>query len=329
MSPQRTNPRESRPTLRHQQKPHMPDTTVCKQSFLACLSLRSQRSNNHGKVPKHCLCASKRSTPQCLPMMGPETEHCNFWLNCNPQRNACPPSSIHVRNPKMQRCCCLFPLKTHCYKPNSKLLKQRWFCCSPKNQVFNARKSCFTGLPIDKANSQLQQTTPKCTQLEVFHSCLNRISTLIVLSTLYNQRKTLLFQTKIHSHLVCRKNQQILTHQSLHCLIYIFSMTNTRSLLPSLRYSQYKSSCQKQNPALLQTIPIFLETTSQKNTLQRTKIKQKRKLQTPPDSPKTLCRCGVIGTRCWIFLNSKAFLCKVCSLSPQIGYGYHFCHRSY
>lgn len=341
VSPQCANGRVSRSTLRHQQQSHVTNTTVRKLSFQTCLSLRGQRTNNHGKGSKQCLClcTSKRCTEQCLPMMGPEPKNCNFWLNCDPLRYTRPPASVHIGNPKMQWCCCLFPLKAHCYQPNSQLQKQRRLSCCAKHHVFNASDRGFSGLPVDKANSLQQNRTPKCTQLKVFHCCFNRKRTVIVLTAQYYQRKTLLFLSQIHRHLVCCKNQLILPHQSLHSLICIFCMPNTCSFLPSQRYCLYCSCCQKQNCTQLQAIPILLKTTSQKNALQRTVKTLHRQLQTPHNCPLTLCRGSMIGTcggvQVLFFLNCKTHALfsqqtrNVCTLNIQICYSYNFCYRSY
>lgn len=88
-------------------------------------------------------------------------------------------------------------------------------------------------------------------------------------------------------------------------------MPNTSSFLPSQRDSLHKSCCLKLNSALLLTIRIFLKTTSNKNTFQRTKDKQITNQQTPLYGPITLRRCRMIRTRCWghwIYTNPFQFL---------------------
>lgn len=228
----------------------------------------------------------------------------------------------------MQRCRCLFPKKSNCHKPNSSQQKQRRFCLCPKNLIGKTRNCCFSCLPVKKTNSLQQQTTPKSTQLKIFHCCFNRISTFIIQTTLYNQRETLQFQTLIHSHLVCGLNQQILTHKCQHCQIHIFSMPNCSCFLPTQRYPQYKDSCQKENSTQLQTICIFLKTTSQKNTVQRTKKQQKSTKQTPKNCPVTQRRRCVIWACCWVFRDirhkhgRKSFSFLVCNSN-------HFCNRRY
>jgi len=102
-------------------------------------------------------------------------------------------------------------------------------------------------------------------------------------------------------------------------------MPNTSCFLPSQGNTQYKSCCEKQNTTLLQTINIFLKTTSQKNTLQRTIAEQKTKLLTPNYSPITQCRSCMIWSCCWIFriLNYCIIcsffvsICIICSIVPQ------------
>lgn len=297
----RLPPSRSRSTQRHQKLSHMSNTTISQQTFQACLCLRSQRSNNHRKSPKLCLCITKRIYPLLMPMMCPESQHCNFRQYSNPLRYTRPCSHINIRNPEVKRSCCQFPKKTHSYKPNSLLQKQRRFSLCPKSQIFNVRNICFSCLPIDKTNTLLQQTTPKSTQLKVFHSCFNRISTFVILSTQNYQRKTLLFQTKIHSHQICCLKKHILSHQCQHCQIYIFSVTNRCCFLPSQRYPLYKSCSLKQNSTLLQTICIFLKTSTLKYTLQRSIKHQKRTKNTPKHCPIRLSRCCVIRSCCWIF----------------------------
>lgn len=228
----------------------------------------------------------------------------------------------------MQRCSCLFPKKSNGYKPNSSQQKQRRFCLCPENLIRKTRNCCFSCLPVKKSNSLQLQTTPKSTQQKIFHRCFNRISTFIIQTTLNNQRKTLQFQAQIHGHLVCSLNQQILTHKCQHRQIHIFSMPNCSCFLPSQRYPQYKNGCQKENSTQLQTICIFLKTTSQKNTMQRAKKQQKSTKQTPKNCPITQCRCSVIWTCCWVFRdisikhrrNNFSFL--VCNSN-------HFCNRRY
>jgi hypothetical protein len=194
----------------------------------------------------------------------------------------------------MQRSSCQLPKKTHTYKPNSLKQKQIWFSLSPKCQTFNMANRGFSCLPIKKTNSQQKQTTPKCTKQEIFHGCFNGISTFIIQSTQNNQRKTLLFKTQIHRHLICCLNKQILTHKCQHCQINIFCMPNSCCFLPSQRNPLYKSCCQKQNSTLLHTIIIFLKRTSQKNTLQRAIKQQNSTKQTPLNSPQTLSRCRMV-----------------------------------
>ena len=193
---------------------------------------------------------------------------------------------------------CLLPKKTHCYKPNSLKHKQRWFSPSPECLIFDMANCSFSSLPIDKTNSLQKQTTPKSTQLEIFHSSFNGICTFIIQSTQNNQRKTLLFKRQIHRHLICSLNQQILTHQCQHCQIGVFSMPNSCSFLPSQRNPLYKSCCQKQNSTLLHTIKVFLKSSSQKNPLQRAIKQLKCTKLTPLDSPQALSRCCVIGSCC-------------------------------
>jgi hypothetical protein len=194
----------------------------------------------------------------------------------------------------MQRSSSLLPKKTHTYKPNSLKQKQVWFSACPKCNTFNMANSCFSCLPIKETNSLQKQTTPKSTKQEIFHGCFNGISTFIIQSTQNNQRKTLLFKTQIHRHLICCLNKQILTHECQHCQIYIFSMPNSCCFLPTQRKPLYKSCCQKQNSTLLHTIFIFLKRTSHKNTLQRPIKQQKSTKQTPQNSPQTQSRCCMI-----------------------------------
>jgi hypothetical protein len=196
----------------------------------------------------------------------------------------------------MQRSSSLLPKKTHTYKPNSLKQKQVWFSACPKCNTFNMANSCFSCLPIKETNSLQKQTTPKSTKQEIFHGCFNGISTFIIQSTQNNQRKTLLFKTQIHRHLICCLNKQILTHECLHSQIYIFSMPNSCCFLPAQRKPLYKSCCQKQNSTLLHTIFIFLKRTPHKNTLQRSIKHQNSTKQTPLNSPQTQSRCCMIGS---------------------------------
>jgi len=207
----------------------------------------------------------------------------------------------------MQRSCSLFPKKTHSYKPNSLQHKQRRFSLCPKCLIFKMTNSCFSCLPVKESNSLQQLTTPKSTQQKVFHSSFNGICAFIIQSTQNNQRKTLQFQTLVHSHLICSLNLQILTHKCLHCQINIFSMPNRSCFLPSQRYTLYKYCCQKQNTTLLQTICIFLETTSQNNSMQRTIQQQKSTEQTPKNCPIAQSRCCMIRSSCWMLLSLGSF----------------------
>jgi len=288
----------SRPTQRHQKLSHMSNTTICQQTFLPCLCLRSQRSNNHRKSPKQHLGIPKGNHPLLMPMMCPESQNCNFRQYSNPLRNTRPRSHINIRNPKVKRSCCLFPKKTHSNKPNSLLQKQRRFSLCPESQIFNVRKCRFSCLPVNKSNTLLQLTTPKSTQLKVFHSCFNRICTFVILSTQNNQRKTLLFQTKIHSHQISPLKKHVLSHQCQHCQIHIFSMTDRCCFLPSQRHPQYKSCCLKQNSTLLQAVCVFLKTSTLKYTLQRPIKHQKRTKNTPKYCPGRLSRSCMIRSCC-------------------------------
>ncbi len=96
-------------TQRHQKLSHMPNTTVSKQSFQACLSKRRKTSNNHRKNPKESQSTSKGAPPQSLPMYSPKSKNSNFGQHCNPQRYTRPCTSINIRHPEMQRRCSLFP----------------------------------------------------------------------------------------------------------------------------------------------------------------------------------------------------------------------------
>jgi hypothetical protein len=233
MSPKCPDSIQSRATLRHQKLSHMSNTTISQQTFLACLCQGSLSPNNHRKIPKQGQGVAKRPYPQIMPMVCPETKNSNFRQHCNPLRNTRPCSHVYIWNPEVQRSCCLFPKKTHSYKPNSQQEKKRRFCLCPKYQVLNMRESSFPGLPINESYSQLKQTTPKSTKLEVFHCCFNGVSTFVVQSTQYYLRETLLFQTQVHSHQICGLNQHILTHLCQHCQINIFSMPNRCCFLPS------------------------------------------------------------------------------------------------
>lgn len=220
----------------------MSNTTISKQSFKICLCQWRNCSNNHRKTSKKSLCISKRTSPNGMPMMSPKTKNCNFRQNCNPQRDTRPCTHVYIRNPKMQWSCGLFPKQTSCYKPNTKQQKLRRSSSCSIYLIFNMRQMSFSCSKINKAYSLKQQTTSKSTQLKIFHCCFKRICTFRIQTTKNNQRKTLLFHAKIERHQICCHNLHILTNQSLHCQIYIFSMTNSCNFLPSLRNSQNKST---------------------------------------------------------------------------------------
>lgn len=301
VSPQRTNsigcinPRSrSVCTQWHQKQSHVSNTTIGQQTFKIGLRQRCQCSNSHGKNPKEPQSIRKAVNPQVLPVMSPKSKNSNFRQYCNPQTYARPSTHIHIRNPKMQRCCRLFPKKSHGYKPYTKHLKQTRFSFCASRLPFNMRNCCFPGLPIKQSNSLKQQTTPKSTQLEIFHGCFNRIGTFVIQSTKHHQRKTLQFQTKVHGHQICRLNLQILAHQCLHCQIHIFSMPNCCNFLPVKAYTKHKTRPEKQKSTLKRTIQIFLKTSSQKDPLQRTKPHQKHRKTAPNHCPQTQSTCCVI-----------------------------------
>jgi len=276
----------------------MSNTTVCKQSFQISLCQRRNSSNDHRKSSKKCQCTSKISFPNSMPMMSPESKNRNFWQKCNPQRYTRPCSSINIRNPKMQRSCCEFPKQTCCNLPNTKQKQQRRIFSCSSSQAFNMRQICFSCLPIDKTNSLKQQTASKCAQLEIFHCSFKRIGAFRIQAAKNNKRKTLLFQCEIQGHLVSCLNLQILSNQSLHCLINIFGLTNSCNFLPSKCYSQNKSTCCLQQNTQRQTVCILCKCSSQYNCMQGTFPQKKNSKSTPSNSPLCLCSDRMVWTSC-------------------------------
>lgn len=114
-----TNPSPVLHTQRHLKQPHMPDTTISKQSFQACLGKRGKTSNNHRKNPKESQSTSKGAPPQSLPVYSPKSKNSNFGHYCNPLRNTRPCTSINIGDPEMQRRCSLFPKQSHAHKPDT------------------------------------------------------------------------------------------------------------------------------------------------------------------------------------------------------------------
>ena len=283
-------------TQGHQKQPHMTNTTIGKQTLQCSLCLRRNSSNNHRSSSKKSQCTSKGTSPNSMPMMSPKSKNCNFRLKSNPQRYTRPCTLVNIRNPKMQRCCCLFPKKSCRNKPNSKGKKLRRFTLSSLKKIFERNQICFTCMPINKTNSLKQQTTSKSTQQKVFHCSFKRICTLRIQSTENNQRKTLQFHSQINRHLICCENLQILTKKCQHCKIDVFSVTNRCNFLPSLSNSLHKSTCSKQKNTQAQAVSIFLERSTLHNPEKRTVFQQKNEKQTPDNCPQSQSRNSMIWT---------------------------------
>jgi hypothetical protein len=169
---ERTPPKSVISALWHKEQPHVTYTTVCKQTLNICLSQGCNSSYNHRKCSKQSQSTTKRHAPNCMPMMSPKSKNCNFRLYCNPQGYTRPSTHVDIRNPKVQRSCCLFPEQSSRDKPNTKSSKQRRRCSCSLDNLFNMRQRCLSSLPIDKTNSQKGLTTSKSTQQEIFHCCL-------------------------------------------------------------------------------------------------------------------------------------------------------------
>ena len=281
-------------TLRYQQLTVMTNATISKQTFNVCLSLRCNSSNNHRECSKQSLSTTKRQTPNNMPMMCPESKHCNFRQYCDPQRYTRPSSHIYIRYPKMLWSCCQFPQQSSRNKPNTQSSKQRRIISCSLYDLFNVWQRSFSSLPVDEAYSQKLLTTSKSTQQKVFHCCFKRISTFGILTTKNNQRETLLLHAKVQRHLISCHNLLVLTHQSLHCQIDIFSMSNSSNFLPSIRYSQNNASSQKQKSTLAQTVCIFLKRSSQKNKGHWTCNSQLKRKKTPNNCPQCQSRNCVV-----------------------------------
>jgi hypothetical protein len=132
------------------------------------------------------------------------------------------------------------------------------------------RQRSFPSLPINKPNTLKLLATSKGTLLKVFHSCFKRVCTFGIQTTKNYLRETLLFHTKVKRQLISCHNLLVLTNQSLHCLIDIFSMANESGFLPTIRYSQNKTSSKKLKSAQTLTVSIFLKRSSLKNEVHRT-----------------------------------------------------------
>lgn len=284
--------------LRHQKNSHMSNATIRQQTFNIGLSLGCNSSNNHGECSKQdqsiTITKGIRSIPNSMPVMCPKSKHCNFRLYCNPLRYTGPCPHIHIRYPKMQRSYGLFPKQSNRNQPNTKRSEQRRIISSSLYNFFNMGQRSFSSLPINEAYSLKQLTTSKSTQLKVFHCCFQGICTFRVQTAKNNQRKTLLFHAEIKRHQICRHDQQILTNLSQQGLINIFCLTNSSYFLPSIRHSLDNCPCKKLNSSQLQTISIFLETSSQKYKMQRTRDCQLKTKNTPSNSPQCLCRNSMI-----------------------------------
>jgi hypothetical protein len=202
-------------------------------------------------------------------MSSPKPLNSNFWYKCNPQRYTRPCTHIYIRYPKMKRCYCLFPKKSNRNKPNTKCCRLSWSISCSFTKPFNMRQRCFTNFPINKTNTLKSKTTSKCTLQKIFYSCFKRKRIFRILSTKYNQRKTLLLYTKIHSYLICSYNKLITSCCCQKCLINILTLANTCNFLPRKRYSKNKRSSEKQNSSSSCSISIFLKRPSLKNIMLR------------------------------------------------------------
>lgn len=327
--------------LRHKKNPHMTNATISQQTFNIGLSLGCNSSNNHGECSKQnqSITVTKgiRSIPNCMPVVSPKSKHCNFRLYCNPLRYTGPCTHVNVWYPKVQRSYSLFPKQSNRNKPNTKSSKQRRIISSSLYNFFNMGQRSFSSLPINKAYPLKQLTASKSTQLKVFHSCLQGICTFRVQTTKNNQRKTLQFHAEVQGHQICRHDQQILTNLSLQSLVDILCLTNSSYFLPSIRHSLDNCPCKKLNSSQLQTITIFLETSSQKNEMQRTRDCQLKTKKTPSNCPQCLCRYSMIrsSTSIWGIITcliyfAISFLVSTDAITREISilisYSQNFCY---
>lgn len=301
---------------RHKKLPHMTYTTIRKQSLDICLCLWCNSSNNHRKCSKQSLSTSKRHIPNNMPMMCPEPKNCDFRQNRNPQGHTRPCPHVYVRNPEMLRGCCLFPKQSCRYQPNTKSSQQRRSCSCSLDNLFNMRQRSFPCLPINKTNTLKQLATSKGTQLEIFHSCFKRICTFGIQTTKNYLRETLQFHTKVKRHQISGHNLLVLTNQCLHCLIDIFCMANKSSFLPTIRYSQNKTSSKKLKSAQTLTVSIFLKTPTLKYKVHRTSYCQLKREKTPKNCPQSQWGSSMIRSSCLVSTSKS-----VGKVRPPISYG--------